>query len=915
MLHWHPSEDEGLHFDAAKYGDVISWDSRSFFINGKRELIVSGEFHYWRVPDRDRWEPILRTYKAGGLNAIRVYFHWGYHSPSHGVYHFDGNRDVDYMLSLCESIGLWVLAAPGPYICAETSGGGFPGWVATDRSVRVRNMLVVGVRVLDEGFMSMQREWYQAIIPILAKHEITRTSKTGARGCVLALQVENELLDLRPLPVGLNEEMRRLAVYAREFGSSVPIFSNDPKPWGSWNPHRYPDSGIDIYGFDLYLFDLLPPMEITKGMTWKTRASVFGKSVDGLGELIRSYGYGAASGPLFIPELQGGWFCPWGCAGFDNVYEYYGDEFQRLLLDSLLVQGFSAVSFYMYYGGTNWGTIGDADGHSSYDYSGAIREYGFVSLRLRLLRQHSILARCFKDTLFAAEQLTRVTTSLMYRRSAGNQSGIVVVRNLESSGDLQVEGFPSVPFAQSFLSVENAALADGIVLVSSAVHLLAWGKYNDGQLLIAEARPQGSIKLRHANAKEPFEVACSEPGLARAATASPLYVACLTKDEALTLVVDLRGDGTLAAAWGTYDLDFHEDGKLLVHTWGRQQLTALLNTAHAANGSGLLPLPSAPIPSAYSAHFGSPSLLAPKVPVLQQWTTSKIHWANVEWQRIGAGERHPLDHGFFAGTVLYKCEFSAEAAMDLYIWLNVRHHCTLWLNDLSLGGHITYSLGEVKPGSHMGLDPSMLGAKRYDLRKGLLHSGRQTLVIATDGFGMGRQPIIYDDVRNPRGILQVGFGPPGLEVFPEWHIAGVDARTLDQTFSTNNIDPRWYSDATTIVSLPQPFVASSGIVRYTSSFVTPDTDAYLPLRIHVSGNQTAFIWLNKLLIGHYVGDVGPQHDFFVIPGFLTPRGTANFVDVEVYARHDVDDFEVSLKSYVVNSSNGNIDEAGGQLFW
>ena len=48
--------------------------------------------HYWRVPDRNRWRPILQKYRSGGLNAVRIYFHWGYHSPNEGVYVFDGNR-------------------------------------------------------------------------------------------------------------------------------------------------------------------------------------------------------------------------------------------------------------------------------------------------------------------------------------------------------------------------------------------------------------------------------------------------------------------------------------------------------------------------------------------------------------------------------------------------------------------------------------------------------------------------------------------------------------------------------------------------------------------------------------------------------------------------------------------------------
>ncbi|CAG8778061.1 12834_t:CDS:2, partial [Ambispora leptoticha] len=48
-----------------------------------------GEFHYWRLPDKSRWESILKKYRAGGFNCVRIYFHWGYHSPDNGIYKSD----------------------------------------------------------------------------------------------------------------------------------------------------------------------------------------------------------------------------------------------------------------------------------------------------------------------------------------------------------------------------------------------------------------------------------------------------------------------------------------------------------------------------------------------------------------------------------------------------------------------------------------------------------------------------------------------------------------------------------------------------------------------------------------------------------------------------------------------------------
>jgi hypothetical protein len=67
---------------AYKQNHTLSWNKHTLLINGKPVLLFSGEFHYWRIPDRERWREILTKYKAAGLNCIRIYFHWAFHSPS-----------------------------------------------------------------------------------------------------------------------------------------------------------------------------------------------------------------------------------------------------------------------------------------------------------------------------------------------------------------------------------------------------------------------------------------------------------------------------------------------------------------------------------------------------------------------------------------------------------------------------------------------------------------------------------------------------------------------------------------------------------------------------------------------------------------------------------------------------------------
>jgi hypothetical protein len=53
----------------------VSWDSRSFMINGQRTLLLGGSFHYPRASPGD-WPTIFQNAKADGLNHIQSYVFW-----------------------------------------------------------------------------------------------------------------------------------------------------------------------------------------------------------------------------------------------------------------------------------------------------------------------------------------------------------------------------------------------------------------------------------------------------------------------------------------------------------------------------------------------------------------------------------------------------------------------------------------------------------------------------------------------------------------------------------------------------------------------------------------------------------------------------------------------------------------------
>ncbi|KAJ3010488.1 UNVERIFIED_CONTAM: hypothetical protein HDU68_002115 [Siphonaria sp. JEL0065] len=402
----------------------LGWTKHSLVVEGKPLVLLAAEFHPWRVPDRDRWEIILRSYKAIGFNGIRIYFHWGFHSPSQGQYLFDGNRDMRFLLELCESLGLFVVAAPGPYICSETQGGGHPTWLLADKNIRVRHSSGSFNKPFDLNYSVLCREWFQAILPIIAAHQITEKQN----GCVLLLQIENESFEtLKGFPIGSSDDMRFLARVARDCGITVPLFHNDGFEEGSWIAHpptkpRF-SAGKETFGLDLYAYDKYvvfaptsDPSNIalnadsnTDYSKWKEwEPKTVEHAMDGMEKKVRGFGGCAETGPMFIAELQGGWFNHYrlGCS-YDTIYRFYGEDYTRMIYDSSFAQGVTMVNYYMGYGGTNWGTLGDPDVYTSYDYSACIREFGFISGRGRKLRLALGFTRSLGTLLSATDRIPK----------------------------------------------------------------------------------------------------------------------------------------------------------------------------------------------------------------------------------------------------------------------------------------------------------------------------------------------------------------------------------------------------------------------------------------------------------------------------------------------------------------------------
>ncbi|MET8804950.1 beta-galactosidase [Streptomyces sp. NPDC004546] len=319
--------------DASPPAHTVSLDGYSFLVDGKRTYLWSGEFHYFRLPSPDLWRDIFQKMKAAGFNSTSLYFDWGYHSPKPGVYDFTGVRDVDKLLDMAEEAGLYVIARPAPYINAEVDSGGLPGWLTTKAGDN---------RSDDPRFLKYADEWLTQIDRIIARHQLT-----NGTGSVIAYQVENEYYNGSAAG---RSYMKHLEDKARADGITVPLTGNNN---GTFNSGT---GALDVDGPDSYPqgFNCSNPSK------WNGVPDISYDHPDGK--------------PLYSPEFQGGAFDPWGGPGYDKCAQLINDRFASVFYKQNIAVGATAQSFYMTYGGTNWGWLGMPENYTSYDYGAAIRE-------------------------------------------------------------------------------------------------------------------------------------------------------------------------------------------------------------------------------------------------------------------------------------------------------------------------------------------------------------------------------------------------------------------------------------------------------------------------------------------------------------------------------------------------------------
>lgn len=342
-------------------GKTVRYDSRSFSIDGRPVLIYSGAFHYFRCP-KALWRDRLQKIKEAHFNTVETYIPWNWHERRLGQLNL---RDFEDFLKLAERMGFYVIARPGPYICAEWDAGGFPTWLP-GRASSLRDNSTDSVR--------WSRYWYDRVLPVIRRHQL------GHGGTVIMVQLENEY-DYYPgaTDTQKKEYVRSLYRAAKENGIDVPLITCWTRPV---RDRRDPDMRRIMDSDNFY-------------PRWDVKSTV--------GQLAQ-LGRQQPDAPRMVTELQGGWFSQIG-GKLSVEQDGISAEQENALIKTVWSAGATSTNYYMLFGGTNFGYWAGKGDTTTYDYAAPIREPGGLWDKYYVVRAAGKFVQLFGETLARAEPL------------------------------------------------------------------------------------------------------------------------------------------------------------------------------------------------------------------------------------------------------------------------------------------------------------------------------------------------------------------------------------------------------------------------------------------------------------------------------------------------------------------------------
>jgi Glycosyl hydrolases family 35/Beta-galactosidase, domain 2/Beta-galactosidase second all-beta domain len=844
--------------------DVIRYDAHCFTLFDKDTFLHSGSFHYSRCP-RELWRDRLFKFKQAGFNTVETYIMWNYHEPEKGRLDLS---ELEEYIGLVKELGLWLIARPGPYACAEWDQGGFPHWVAAMR---------FPLRSDDPRSIETSKHWFDQVLPVIARHQITRN------GPVIMMQLENEYDYWKgATDAGKRAYISALAQMAWDAGIEVPLFT-------CWTKQARENS-------DPVMARIMDTCNFYPH--WKIQQEVPGR----LRELRRQ----EPSSPVGVTELQGGWFSEFG--GKLSVDQDGVSAAQlNVLTKTVLEDGATFFNYYMGFGGTNfdWAAKNIS---TTYDYAAPVREPGGLWEKYFAARGIAQFLRLYGNVLTRAEAVAGCTSSnpaVSVSERVSGQSGAVFVRENANAHQTFKMSFidPASPThravhvpregvlslgARQMKMIPVHVAVGGETLRYSTAEILAQGSNFDMDFAILYDDPGRAAEISVSTSQEPevegealyqywdqgFESVVFGVRVERKEkflyVNNRLQIALVPRERALrswtaefpasipggtdekgTMAVPFISDASLLTAYG------HGNSKLWVELefrLGDHDLTVLLP-----------PLPTKCRVDGeerdfhYDRHWRAAQvqLTTPPVPGQAKDLTVEQFWVERFDPDAGRWESTALksldETGVVPyGHVKYRATFSSNGSeQELFIKSYGEDERKVFVNGkfvAALSGSKLESSGSVS---------------RF-----LKTSGTNTIEISYEAFGA---PNFGAKLGELKGIESVASGSGSSSSGPiqNWQLQRVSALMRGREIDPELAPGGWQTAAGAEIAggVEQGPIPAFAWCRADFELEKPAEGWFAPLKLTFEAPHDALLYLNGKFVGRYVTE-GPQKDFYLPEPYL-----------------------------------------------
>ncbi|KAF9227202.1 glycoside hydrolase family 35 protein [Gyrodon lividus] len=939
-----PRFDRNLHFARQETGGLqnnVTWDEYSIMINGERTFLFSGEMHPWRIPVQSFHLDLFQKVKSIGFNTVSFYIFWGIIEPKRGEFSFEGFRDLQSWIDTAKQAGIYLVARPGPYINAETTAGGFPGWGTYTPGLW---------RTSNTTYFEAWQNYISTIGHILAENQITNG------GPIILVQSENEYTGWIP---AYSEDFvyeDELMTALRDVGIQVPITFNDAFPSGHY-------LSVDMWGYDSYPNGL----DCSHLYTWPNAAPEW------FWDAHMKYN---PTEPNSVYEFQGGVFEGWGGAGYDACAIFTGPDFERVFCKNELSMSATYLSVYMIHGGTNWGGLAPPDVYTSYDYAPiaedrTLREkYYELKLQANFLRVSPAYLTTRPMNVLANQgaytgNLALVTTQVL--DVVGNMTGFYVVRQNDSSSNAIQMYTLTLPTSAGNLSIPQLGGQLSLNGKDSKIHVVDYTAgsshllYSTGEIMTWATIDGRGVIIIYGNSGELHETAFKFNSSSSVPSTKVLSGAGTIKTKTIdqtNLVIQYTTTGQTVVEVGSdvllYILDranayefwvlyppstgsfanYSTTNPILIKggylirsvqisgstleitgdlnstasfeiiapaasskevTFNGEPLTLATTSYGTLTSSKSASLPSVQLPNLESLTWKTANSLPEITSTYNDtfWVTANHTTTVNPTQPTTPVVLYAGDYGYHTGNILWRAHVTStgsETGFMLKVQGGNAFGYSVWLDENFLGSWVGDAV-------HSNYE----GTFNFSGTGGLTKGSEHVITILQDHMGYEEDWIApTDGFKAPRGILSYSFvGSEGTEV-SVWKVAGNFGGEdyVDTTRGPLNEGGLYgermgwhlpgFPDESWEEGAPTTGISKAGVSFYRTTF-TLDVPAGVdyPMKIVVANVTTnpyfrCQFYVNGYQFGKYVNSIGPQVSFPVPQGILDYNGL-NTLAVSLWA--------------------------------